>query len=83
MVLAGDLDSATLNALPESARTIVTAPGDLPVTEEMTYTPSQVTSVGSRTVLTPAGALLNCRCGAPLRGAAGLGGLLSRVCMGA
>ena len=51
--LAGDLDSATLNALPESARTIVTAPGDLPVTEEMTYTPSQVTSVGSRTVLTP------------------------------
>ena len=36
--LAGDLDSATLNALPESARTIVTAPGDLPVTEEMTYT---------------------------------------------
>ena len=51
--LAGDLDSATLNTLPESARTIVTAPGDLPVTEEMTYTPSQVTSVGSRTVLTP------------------------------
>lgn len=51
--LAGDLDSATLNALPDSARTIVTAPGDLPVTEEMTYTPSQVTSVGSRTVLTP------------------------------
>ena len=51
--MAGDLDSATLDALPDSAHTVVTAPGDLPVEEDLTYTPSQVTSVGSRTVLTP------------------------------
>ena len=51
--LAGDLDSATLDALPDSVQTVVTAPGDLPVAEDLTYTPSQVTSVGSRTVLTP------------------------------
>lgn len=50
---AGALDSATLDALPDSVQTVVTDPGDLPVEEDLTYTPSQVTSVGSRTVLTP------------------------------
>ena len=51
--LAGSLDAATLAALPDSTQTIVTTPGDLPVEEDLTYTPSEVTSVGSRTVLTP------------------------------
>ena len=51
--LAGSLDAATLSALPDSTQTIVTTPGDLPVEEDLTYTPSEVTSVGSRTVLTP------------------------------
>lgn len=51
--LAGSLDAATLAALPDSTQTVVTTPGDLPVEEDLTYTPSEVTSVGSRTVLTP------------------------------
>ena len=51
--LAGSLDAATLAALPDLTQTIVTTPGDLPVEEDLTYTPSEVTSVGSRTVLTP------------------------------
>ena len=51
--LAGDLDATTLSTLPDSTTTIVTSPGDLPVTADLTYTPSEVTSIGSRTVLTP------------------------------
>lgn len=47
------LDSATLNALPQTTSLVIAPPGSMDVTQVLTYTPSGVTTVGSRTVLLP------------------------------
>lgn len=51
--LAGNLDLQTLDSLPDATSTIVTVPGDMPVTDDVTYTPSNVTTVDSHPVLVP------------------------------
>lgn len=51
--LAGPVDTSTLDVLPESVTTVVASPGDLPLSEALTYTPSGHTIVGDRTVLLP------------------------------
>lgn len=50
---AGPLDAQTLSALPESASVVVAFPGDMGVTEPLTYTPSGVASFEDRTILLP------------------------------
>ena len=50
---AGPLDSWTLSALPESASIVVASPGDMDVTEPLTYTPSGIASRDGRTILLP------------------------------
>ncbi|MGK2349030.1 DUF6049 family protein [Actinomyces sp. W5033] len=50
---AGPLDAATLSLLPETVTTVIASPGDLPVSEELFYTPSGTTTVNGRTVLVP------------------------------
>jgi len=50
---AGPLDSWTLSALPESASVVVASPGDMAVTEPLTYTPSGIASRDGRTLLLP------------------------------
>lgn len=50
---AGHLDASTMAALPESVSTVIAAPGDLPVTDTLTYTPSGSTVLDGRTVLIP------------------------------
>ena len=47
------LDSDTLDALPETTSLVIAPTGSMEVTEPLTYTPSGVTTVGSRTVLLP------------------------------
>lgn len=49
----GPLTSLTLAALPKSITTVVAARGDLPVAEDLTYTPSSMTTINGRTVLVP------------------------------
>lgn len=49
----GSLDATTLDTLPDSVTTVITQPWDLPVTEDLTYTPSGTLRVGERTVLVP------------------------------
>ncbi|VEG28794.1 DUF6049 family protein [Actinomyces howellii] len=54
---AGPLDTTTLNALPDSVTTVVADTEDMGVAEDLSYTPSGHTTLGSRTVLLPDGAL--------------------------
>ncbi|GGO95071.1 DUF6049 family protein [Actinomyces gaoshouyii] len=54
---AGPLDAQTLSALPETASVVVASPGDMSVTEPLTYTPSGIASRNDRTVLLPDTAL--------------------------
>lgn len=49
----GPLDQATLSVLPETVTTVIAAPGDLPVAEDLFYTPSGTTTVEGRAVLVP------------------------------
>ncbi|WP_311765833.1 DUF6049 family protein, partial [Actinomyces sp. 187325] len=49
----GPLDAATLSLLPETVTTVIASPGDLPVAEELFYTPSGTTTVNGRAVLVP------------------------------
>lgn len=51
--VAGALDTSTLRALSDTTTTVIASPGDLPVTESLTYTPSGTTVVDGRTVLVP------------------------------
>ncbi|QKD80485.1 DUF6049 family protein [Actinomyces marmotae] len=54
---AGPLDAQTLSALPDSTRVVVASPGDMSVTEPLTYTPSGIASREGRAVLLPDAAL--------------------------
>ena len=49
----GPLDSQTLDSLPATITTVIADPGDLQVTEPLTYTPSGTTTVAGRAVLIP------------------------------
>lgn len=51
--VAGALDTSTLRALSDTTTTVIASPGDLPVAESLTYTPSGTTVVDGRTVLVP------------------------------
>lgn len=51
--VAGALDTSTLRALSDTTTTVIASPGDLPVAESLTYTPSGTTVVNGRTVLVP------------------------------
>lgn len=51
--VAGALDSTTLGSLGDATTTVIASPGDLPVAEDLTYTPSGTTVVDGRTVLVP------------------------------
>lgn len=51
--VAGALDSTTLASLADATTTVIASPGDLPVAEDLTYTPSGTTVVDGRTVLVP------------------------------
>lgn len=50
---AGPLDQSTLDALPSSVSTVIASPGDMPVAQDLTYTPSEATTVNGRVVLLP------------------------------
>lgn len=50
---SSQLDAATLEALPESATTVIAPPGSMPAAEDLTYTPSGVTSFEDRTIILP------------------------------
>ncbi len=47
------LDSATDEALPQSASTVIASPTSLPVADELTYTPSGLGALDDRAVLLP------------------------------
>ncbi len=49
----GALDATTLAQLPQSVTTVVAQPGDLPVSEDLTYTPSGWATNEARTLLVP------------------------------
>ncbi|MDU0348149.1 DUF6049 family protein [Actinomyces sp. MRS3W] len=49
----GALDTTTLAALPDSVTTVLAAPGDAPVAEDLTYTPSGTMILDGRTLLIP------------------------------
>ncbi len=51
--VADTLDTSTLSALGGTTTTVIASPGDLPVAEDLTYTPSGTTVVDGRTVLVP------------------------------
>lgn len=51
--VAGALDSTTLSSLGDATTTVIASPGDLPVAEDLTYTPSGTAVVDGRTVLVP------------------------------
>ncbi|WP_162933982.1 DUF6049 family protein [Actinomyces lilanjuaniae] len=51
--VSSQLDAQTLEALPDSVTTIVAPVGSVPVTQDLTYTPSGTTTIGSRTILVP------------------------------
>ena len=59
------MDSATVNTLPQSTSTIITSPDSLPVTDELTYTPSGLGAVGDRAVLIPEQSLSEALAGEP------------------
>ncbi|WP_315584548.1 DUF6049 family protein [Actinomyces viscosus] len=47
------MDSATADALPASASTVIASPGSLPVVDELSYTPSGLGALGDHAVLLP------------------------------
>ena len=59
------MDSATVNTLPQSTSTIITSPDSLPVTDELTYTPSGLGALGDRAVLIPEQSLSEALAGEP------------------
>ena len=59
------MDSATVNTLPQSTSTIITSPDSLPVTDELTYTPSGLGALGNRAVLIPEQSLSEALAGEP------------------
>lgn len=50
---SSQLDAATLQALPESTTTVIAPAGSMPAAEDLTYTPSGVTTFDNRTILLP------------------------------
>lgn len=50
---SSELDAATLEALPESTTTVIAPAGSMPAAEDLTYTPSGVTTFEDRTILLP------------------------------
>ena len=59
------MDSATVNTLPQSTSTIITSPDSLPVTDELTYTPSGLGALSDRAVLIPEQSLSEALAGEP------------------
>ena len=59
------MDSSTVNTLPQSTSTIITSPDSLPVTDELTYTPSGLGALGDRAVLIPEQSLSEALAGEP------------------
>ena len=59
------MDSTTVNTLPQSTSTIITSPDSLPVTDELTYTPSGLGALGDRAVLIPEQSLSEALAGEP------------------
>lgn len=53
VLATGALDTTTLAQLPQSVTTVVAQSGDLPVSEDLTYTPSGWATSEGRTVLVP------------------------------
>lgn len=49
----GPLDGQTLATLPDWVTSVIADPWDLPVAEDLTYTPSGLTSIDGRTVIVP------------------------------
>ncbi|QPL05422.1 MULTISPECIES: DUF6049 family protein [Actinomyces] len=49
----GPLDGTTLSLLPDTVTTVIASPGDLPVAEDLFYTPSGTTTISGRAVLVP------------------------------
>lgn len=47
------MDSATVQALPQSASTVITSPASLPAADELTYTPSGLGAIDDRAILLP------------------------------
>ena len=47
------MDSATVDALPQSTSTVIASSTSLPVADELTYTPSGLGALGDRAVLLP------------------------------
>ena len=50
---SGPLDAETLASLPQTVSTVIARPGDLPVTEDLTYAPAGTTTIDDRVVLVP------------------------------
>lgn len=50
---SGHLDADALAFLPQTVSTVIARPDDLPVAEDLTYTPAGIAMVGDRVVLVP------------------------------